>query len=213
MAAAVPKFEQWLSPDQVHELSRSLSDPPSFVSAREDAYDRFQRLQIEPNPLFRGYGYFTNVDLSELDPAAHGAHVPLPQPIPGSIRVVLDSAGTHVHLPHELKSAGVSVRTLSDVWGGPAPDVERFLRGAEEPVDRLSALATALLNRGYHLEIPDGFTEPMRVQDLTVLSVPHEALSVRRFDPGGREDPAAVHGGGLHDPGRSTGSATIRFEH
>jgi Fe-S cluster assembly protein SufD len=180
MAVAVPRFDQWLSSEQVHELSRSLSDPPSFVAAREDAYDRFQRLQIEPNPLFRGYGYFTNVDLSELDPTARGAHVLLPPPIPGSIRVVQDAAGTHIHVPPELRESGIRVRTLSDIWGGPAPDIERFLRGAEEPVDRLSALASALLNRGYHLEIPDGFTEPVRVQDLTVLSTPHEAVSVRR---------------------------------
>jgi Fe-S cluster assembly scaffold protein SufB len=180
MAAAVPRFEEWLSPVQVRELSQSLSDPRAFVAAREDAYERFQHLPIEPNPLFRGYGYFTKVDLSELDPLTPGAPVPLPPPIPSTVRVVQDAAGTHIHLPPELGSAGVSVRALSEVWGGPADDVGQFLRGAEEPVDRLSALATALLNRGYRLEIPDGYTEPVRVQDITVLSTPHQALSVRR---------------------------------
>lgn len=180
MAAAVPQFDRWLSAHQVHDLSNSLSDPAEFVAAREDAYDRFQRLQIEPNPLFRGYGYFTNVDLSAIDPQARGTPVPLPPEIPGSIRVVQDAGGTHVKVPPELASAGVTVRTLSDIWGGSKEGVDQFLRGAEEPVDRLSALATALLNRGYHLEIPDGYSEPVRVQDITVLSVPHEALSVRR---------------------------------
>jgi len=180
MAVATPRFDEWLSESQVRDLSQSLSDPGSFHRQREDAYERFRQLPIEPNPLFRGYGYFTNVDLSLLDPTARGAPVPLPPPIPGSIRVVLDAAGTHVHLPPELRAAGVRVRTLSDVWGGPPDEVARFLRGAEEPVDKLSALATALLNRGYHLEIPDNLPAPLRVQDLTILSSPHEAISVRR---------------------------------
>ncbi|MGI0128597.1 MAG: SufD family Fe-S cluster assembly protein [Thermoplasmata archaeon] len=180
MAAAVPRFEQWLSREQVQELSRSLSDPASFVAAREDAYERFQRLQIEPNPLFRGYGYFTNVNLAELDPAFRGEAVPMPPPIPDSIRVVHDADGTHALVPPALVAGGVIVRTLPEVWAGPTEGVTQFLRGAEEPVDRLSALGTALINRGYHLEIPDGFRAPIRVQDLTVLSVPHQAISVRR---------------------------------
>ncbi|MGA8542104.1 MAG: SufD family Fe-S cluster assembly protein [Thermoplasmata archaeon] len=180
MAVAAPRFEQWLSPDQVHELSRTLRDPPSYVEARMDSYDRFQHLQIEPNPLFRGYGYFTNVDLSALDPTTPGSPASLPEPIPGSVRVVQDAAGTHVHLPPELREAGVKVRTLSDVWGGPIPDLEQFLRGSEEPTDKLSALASALLNRGYHLEVPEGLSAPLRVQDITILSAPHQATSVRR---------------------------------
>jgi Fe-S cluster assembly scaffold protein SufB len=180
MAAVVPHFDEWLSSEQVHELSRTLSDPPSFVRAREDAYDRFQRLPIEPNPLYRGYGYFSNVDLSELTPTATGVAVALPPPLPGAVRVVHDAGGTHVDLPEELKTAGITIQTLTEIWNSPGERVDRFLRGAEEPVDRLSALATALLNRGYHLEIPDGFSSPVRVQDITVLSVAHEALSVRR---------------------------------
>jgi Fe-S cluster assembly scaffold protein SufB len=180
MAVAAPRFDSWLSADQVRDLSRALSDPTPYASAREDAYQRFQRLPIEPNPLFRGYGYFTNVDLAGLAPDARGAAVPLPDPIPGAVRIVQDAAGTHVHLPPELRSAGVRVRTLSDIWGGPEPELERFLRGAEEPPDKLSALSSALLNRGYHLEVPDRLPAPVRVQDLTILSTPHEALSVRR---------------------------------
>ncbi|MGB7124324.1 MAG: SufD family Fe-S cluster assembly protein [Thermoplasmata archaeon] len=180
MAAAVPHFDEWLSSEQVHALSRALHDPPSFVRAREDAHDRFQRLPIEPNPLYRGYGYFSNVDLSRLDPSARGAPVSLPRPLADAVRVVHDAGGTHVHLPDELRSAGVTVRTLAEIWTGPADGVDPFLRGAEEPVDRLSALATALLNRGYRIEIPDGYTAPVRVQDIAVLSTANEALSVRR---------------------------------
>ncbi|MGC2359551.1 MAG: SufD family Fe-S cluster assembly protein [Thermoplasmata archaeon] len=179
-AAAAPRFDQWISPEQVRELSQAQSDPPAFRQVREDAFDRFQRLPIEPNPLYRGYGYFSNVDLSQLEPSASGSAVPTPAPLPGAIRIVQDAGGTHVHLPSELRDAGFSVRTLSEIWSGPADGVGAFLRGAEEPVDRLSALATTLLNRGYRLEIPDGYPSPVRVQDITVLSVPHQALSVRR---------------------------------
>jgi Fe-S cluster assembly scaffold protein SufB len=180
MAVAAPRFDQWLSFEQLRDLSRTLADPPAYVAARDDAYDRFQRLPIEPNPLFRGYGYFTNVDLSGLDPTTHGAPQALPSPIPGSVRIVQDVAGTHVHLPPELREAGVKVRTLADIWGGPAPELERFQRGSDEPVDKLSALANALLNRGYHLEVPERLPSPLRVQDITILSSPHQALSVRR---------------------------------
>jgi Fe-S cluster assembly scaffold protein SufB len=180
MAVAVPRFDEWLSREQVRELSRTLSDPAPFATIRDDAYDRFLRFPIEPNPLYRGYGYFTNVDLAGLRSTAGGAPVALPEPIPGSIRIVQDAAGTHIHLPQELRAAGVKVRTLSDIWGGGKEELDRFLRGSEEPVDKLSALSSALLNRGYHLEIPDRFPTPLRVQDLTVLSTPREAISVRR---------------------------------
>ena len=180
MAAAAPRFDEWLSTEQVHDLSRSLSDPRSFADERREAHERFQRLPIEPNPLFRGYGYFSNVDLSALEPEATGAAVSLPPAIPGAIRVVQDVSGTRVLVPPELRSAGIELRTLAEVWSGPEAGVAQFLRGAEEPSDKLSALATALLNRGYRLEIPDGYTEPVRVQELSVLSTPHEAISVRR---------------------------------
>jgi len=180
MAAAVARPDQWLSTEQVRDLSKSLDDPQPFVAARDDAFERFQNLPIEPNPLFRGYGYFSNVDLTGVDARTHGAAVPLPAPIPGAIRIVQDASGTRVDLPPTLRSAGVTVRTLSEIWAGPAPELSQFLRGAGEPADKLSALSTTLLNRGYRLEIPEGLTDPVRVQDLTVLSAAHEALSVRR---------------------------------
>ncbi|MGI0072100.1 MAG: SufD family Fe-S cluster assembly protein [Thermoplasmata archaeon] len=180
MAVAVPRFEQWLSAEQVDGLSRALSDPEPFAVARRDAYARFLRFPIEPNPLFRGYGYFTNVDLSGLDAQPHAPAVALPPPIAGSIRVVQDGAGSHIQVPEELRAAGIQVRDLSEVWKGSKDEVDRFFRGAEEPTDKLTALSTALTNRGYRVEIPDGFSEPVRVQDITVLSTPHEAISLRR---------------------------------
>ena len=180
MAASAPKFEEWLSLEKVRGLSKSLEDPASFAPEREDAHERFLHLPLEPNPLYRGYGYFTNVQLDGIEPAARGASVPRPRPLPGAVQVVHDAAGTTVHVPAELAEAGVRALTLAEVWRGPDEGVRRFLRGGEEPTDRLSALAVAALNRGYALHLPDHLAVPVRVQDLTVLSTPHEALSVRR---------------------------------
>ena len=180
MASAVPRFEDWLASEQVVRLSRELHDPPEFAQQRAEAFERFRELPIEPNPLYRGYGYFTNVDLAGIDPSRVGSSVPLPAPLEGAIRVVHDVSGTRVEVPEELRSAGVRALPLNEIWRGGESQVAPFLRGSEEPVDRLSALATALLNRGYRLEIPDRFPTPIRLQELCVLSTPGEALSVRR---------------------------------
>ena len=180
MASAVPRFDQWVSPDQVRHLSETVADPAGFAKERADSYERFLRLPIEPNPLFRGYGYFSNVDLSGIEPELRTAAVSLPPAIPGAVRVVHDGSGTRIDLPSDLRSRGVQVRSLEEIWSGAPEGVARFLRGAEEPTDKLAALATTLLNRGYSLEVPDGLVDPIRVQELTVLSAPHEAISVRR---------------------------------
>ncbi|MGA7922554.1 MAG: SufD family Fe-S cluster assembly protein, partial [Thermoplasmata archaeon] len=58
------------------------------------------------------------------------------------------------------------------------------------PLDRLTALAIATWNRGYDLTIPPRCSAPIRVQDLTILSQPHEALSVRRTIDVGAESQA-----------------------
>jgi Fe-S cluster assembly scaffold protein SufB len=180
MAAAAPKFEEWLRLEKVHALSKSLEDPAYFAAARADAHERFLHLPLEPNPLYRGYGYFTNVQLDGIDPVARGAPVSRPRPLPGALQIVHDASGTTIHVPAALADAGVRVLSLPDVWRGPDEGVRRFLRGGEEPTDRLSALAVASLNRGYALHLPDHLATPVRVQDLSVLSTPHEALSVRR---------------------------------
>ncbi|HEY1197366.1 MAG TPA: SufD family Fe-S cluster assembly protein [Thermoplasmata archaeon] len=180
MASAVPRFEEWLSSEQVGQLSSEFGDPEEFARRRVGAYDRFRHLEIEPNPLYRGYGYFTNVDLAGIEPGAKGPAVGLPPQLEGSIRIVHDLFGTRIELPEDLRKAGVRAIPLSEIWGSGKTEVEAFLRGTEEPADRLSALATALLNRGYRLEIPDHFPQPVRVQELCLLSRPKEALSVRR---------------------------------
>ncbi|MGP8071706.1 MAG: SufD family Fe-S cluster assembly protein [Thermoplasmata archaeon] len=180
MAASASRYEEWLPLDRVKELGASLSDPPAFREMREDAHSRFLSLPIEPNPLYRGYGYFTGVDLTGVDPEANGSSIPLPPALPDALRIVHDASGTRVDLPGLLRDAGVSVRTLAEVWAEGDAAAHLFLRGSEEPIDRLSALATATLNRGYRLEIPDGCRVPVRVQEIIALSVPHEALSIRR---------------------------------
>ncbi len=180
MAASAPRFEEWLSLDRVHDLSRSLADPTPVAAGRDDAFDRFRRLPIEPNPLYRGYGYFTGVDLAGVDPLVRGPAVPLPPALEGAIRAVHDAAGTRLSLPDSLRDLGVRLLPLERVWSSDPDLVAQFQRGLEEPTDRLSALAVALLNRGYRLELPDGMRTPVRVQEFSVLSAPHESLSVRR---------------------------------
>lgn len=180
MATSITKMEEWLRSDQVGRLSSDLGDPVEFARQRADSFERFRRLPIEPNPLYRGYGYFTNVDLAGIDPDATGPPVGLPFPLEGAVRIVHDVSGTRIEVPEELRNAGVRALSMSEIWGSGKPEVDAFLRGTEEPTDRLSALATTLLNRGYRLEIPDHFPRPVRVQELCVLSVPKQALSVRR---------------------------------
>ncbi len=179
-SSAVVKPSEWVSADQIRSLSDALQDSQVRRQRRRDAYDRFLSLPIEPNPLYRGYGYFTNVDLTGIDAAARGARLLLPPAAPGVARIVHDAAGTHAEVPAHLVSAGVQVQV--------AVESERTRRAPsvpddavpDGPADRLSALSEALENRGYSLEIPDGVRAPVRVQDLTILSTPHEALSIHR---------------------------------
>jgi Fe-S cluster assembly scaffold protein SufB len=180
MASAVPQYAQWLARDQVQGLSKDLRDPTSVAESRVESYDRFLELPIEPNPLYRGYGYFTGVDLSGLDSRAAGPPVDLPPRLDRAVRVIHDASGTRFEVPPSLATSGIAIRSLADVWKGGESTLSKFLRGSETPTDRLSALAVALVNRGYRLEIPDGYREPVRVQEFAILSRPHEALSVRR---------------------------------
>ncbi len=180
MAVQIREHEAWLASDRVDALSRALSDPPEFSRRRQDDYERFLELPLEPNPLYRKYGYFSNVNLTGLDPLASGSAVSLPPALPGSIRVVHDASGTRAEIPEEIVRGGVRFWSLGELWRAGNGARAAFLRGTEEPTDRLSALATATLNRGYRLEVPDGFRDPLRVQDLTILSEARQALSVRR---------------------------------
>ncbi|MGA8537253.1 MAG: hypothetical protein WB789_07680, partial [Thermoplasmata archaeon] len=115
MVTSAARYEEWLSLDRVRSLSKTLSDPPALRAAREDAHERFLKLPIEPNPLYRGYGYFTGVNLTGIDPELRGAPVPLPPPLPGTLRVVHDVAGTHVEVPEQLRGRGIRLTTLDQL--------------------------------------------------------------------------------------------------
>ncbi len=180
MAAAVSRLHDWLTVDQVRDLSRSLADPEPVRVQRLDSFERFRELPIEPNPLYRGYGYFTGVDLTGLDAQAQGPRVDRPPALEGVVRIVHDAAGTTIDVPPATAAGGVRIVPLADVWAAGGGTLSTFLRGSEAPSDRLNALASVLVNRGYRLEIPDGFTHPVRVQEFSILSRPHEAMSIRR---------------------------------
>jgi Fe-S cluster assembly scaffold protein SufB len=180
MASSVVPHGEWLSLDDVRRLSSTLGDPAPVAARRTNAFDRFQHLPLEPNPLYRGYGYFSNVDLTGVDANPRGSPVGLPAPLPETVRIVHDAAGTRADVPGSLRDAGVRVHTLSEIWRSDAKGLEELFHDAEEPTDRLTALATVLLNRGYFLGVPDDLAVPIRVQELTILSAPHEALSIRR---------------------------------
>lgn len=181
MAQALPRHEAWLSEETVRELGKELGDPSPVDRTRRNAYARFLKLPLEPNPLYRGYGYFSNVDLSGIEPAARGPTVDLPARTEGTVRLVHDVSGTRAFVPDELSSEGVKVRTLEEIWSQGEGAIADFLGKDEEPTDRLSALGSALVNRGYVLEVPDRYRTPVRVEDYSVLSRPHEALSVHRL--------------------------------
>jgi SUF system FeS cluster assembly, SufBD len=178
MATAVARPADWVPADHIRELSSALGESDARLHGRLEAYDRFRELPLEPNPLYRGYGYFTNVDLSGLDAVSRGPAVPVPAGPADAVRVVHDSAGTHVRVPAQLVQLGVRLVPLFDA-GGAGPAVAGA-SDAGEVTDRLSALSSALVNRGYALDVPARLADPVRVQDLTILSRPHEALSVQR---------------------------------
>lgn len=178
--ASASTQKPWLREEEVRGLSRTLSDPEAVAKQREEAFRLFLELPMEPNPLYRHYGYFSGVDLSGIDPAIRGSPVPLSPALPEAVRIVHDVTGTRIEVPEALSSIGVRVTSLTDSWRSGATPLSTFLRGSETPADRLSALSTALLNRGYRLEVPDGCPVQVRVQDITVFSQPHEAQSIRR---------------------------------
>ncbi len=180
MALTAPRYSEWLSAEQVHALSGALADPEVYRKARAESFERFRELPLEPNPLYRGYGYFAGVDLTGIEPELRGPPVELPPLLEGAVHLVQDVSGTRLDLPPALAAQGIKVTTLPELWRRGNGELPAFLRGVESIPDRLSALATTLLNRGYRLEIPDGFRDPVRVQELAILSRPHEALSVRR---------------------------------
>ena len=185
MALAPPRYEEWLSASAVQALSDQLGEPPELRSARASAFQAFQELPLEPDPLYRKYGYFAGVDLTGIDPQDRGDAVRPPAPQPATIQVLHDVTGTTVAIPDGLRALGVRAVLYPELLKG-GESSAAFLQGTEARSDRLTALALALLNRGYRLDIPDGLEPPVRVQDITVVSSPRAALSVRRSVRAGR---------------------------
>ncbi len=179
--AAASTAPRWIEESHLEGVRARLDDPRDLAERRLEALRRFRELPIEPDPLYRHYGYFQGVDLLGIDPAGVGPAIAAPRPADAhTILAMHDASGTRLTISPELASAGVTAHTLAEIWAGPAEARQRFLGADEPPPDRLSALSEAIVNRGYRIVVPDRWTEPVRVQDITVLSRPHEALSVRR---------------------------------
>ena len=180
MASQAPRYGDWLDAAQVDSLGHALGDPASLREIRSDSFRSFLELPLEPDPLYRKYGYFAGVDLTGLSAETSGGPVFHGAAPPATVLVIHDSAGSHAQVPPELSELGVHVLTYPEVLQREGVGVSAFLRGTDKPTDRLTALGVALLNRGYRLDLPDGLTQPVRLKDITILSREHEALSVRR---------------------------------
>ncbi len=179
MAAAAPRYEEWVSEATVDELSARFGEPPEVRADRREAFRGFTELPLEPDPLYRKYGYFSGVDLSGIEPLARGAPVRVPPTAPDTVQLLHDAAGTRATVPEGLTAKGVRVVPFPELLED-AGVTKAFLNGTEPRADRLTGLGLALLNRGYRLEVPDGLDVAVRVQDVTVLSDARAALSVRR---------------------------------
>ncbi|MCI4326984.1 MAG: SufD family Fe-S cluster assembly protein [Thermoplasmata archaeon] len=180
MAVAANRYEDWLSAQQVDRLSQDRGEPSSFTTRRREAFERFLELPLEPNPLYRKYGYFSGVDLTGLDLSVHGSPVEGVSAAPRTITVLHDVAGSRFDVPEELHRDGVRLDPIEQVARAGGEELAAFLGGDEPAADRLTAFAFATTNRGYRLTLPDRLAAPVRLRDITILSAPHEALSVRR---------------------------------
>ena len=183
MEGAAPAYARWFDEGQVAGLSKELGDPPEFAALRKSAFEAFLLLPVEPDPLYRQYAYFRGTDLTDASPVSGGPPVGLPSLPPHVIRVVHDGSGSRVEIPEEFRAAGVQVRTLPHILGAGDDAVSHFLEGIDlkgNRVDKFEALTAAFLNRGLEIDVPARCAVPVRVQDLTVFSRPHEVLAVRR---------------------------------
>ena len=195
MESAAPAYGRWFEEAQVSALSQELGDPASLAAVRRTAFEAFQRLPIEPDPLYRKYAYFRGADLSGVSPSSGGSPVGIPALAPNLIRIVHDGSGTRVEFPEALRSVGVTVRTLPELFHAGEEALTAFLRGVDfkgTRIDKFEALSTAFMNRGVDIVVPDRCPIPVRIQDLTVFSRPQQALSVRRHVRAGAESRVVV---------------------
>lgn len=178
-APAVPLYASWLDAQRLGTLGTALGDPPSIVAARRKALDAFTDLPVEPSAVYRGYSNVAGAQLSDLALDAKGGKVELPAADPATVRIVHDAAGTHLELPSALRDAGVRIRLLPEIWSE-AGDRADWTLAPIVADDKLTAFARAVTNRVVDLEVPARCPLPVRVQELSVLSAPHQALSIRR---------------------------------
>lgn len=179
MAAAAVTPAAWVTEETARALSDAVGDPPALARQRSEAAHALADLPLEPDPLYHKYGYFAGVDLSGVDPLTRGEPIAAPAADARSLTVIHDRAGSRAVVPPELREAGVTLELLRDVLADPASS-DGFFGAGEPPTDRLSALSTALMNRGYRLRIPDRCPLPVRVKETAVLSDDRQALSIRR---------------------------------
>lgn len=185
MAASAPSMARWIDADRLQGLGSLFNEPEPVRRAREAARQAFDALPLEPNPLYRGYSNIAGADLSELDFGTTGPSVERPLCPEATVRILHDASGTSVEIPDSLAHAGVTVRTFPELLADVGYGAERLIAPVLSE-DKLTAFARALVNRAVHLEIPDGCPVPVRVNDLTVLSHPHQTLSIRREIRAGR---------------------------
>ncbi|MCI4345727.1 MAG: SufD family Fe-S cluster assembly protein [Thermoplasmata archaeon] len=179
MASAIPQFDRWFEEAQVQGVADRMGDPPAVRSRRLAAFQAYHELPLEPNPLYRKYVYFGGVDLTGVGPDRSGLPVALPPTPENTLRVVHDASGTRIELPDPLRAAGVRAESAGDIWKNEGSTLA-FLGPIPTQPDKLGSLLRALQNRGVQIDIPDRCTLPVRIQDITVLSQPGEAISVHR---------------------------------
>ncbi len=178
-APPAPLYADWLDEARLGLVGDGLHDPAEVAVARRRALEAFRELPVEPSAVYRGYSNIAGAQLAELAPAATGAAVPTPLPDDATIRLVHDAAGSHLTVPSSLVDAGVEVRVLPDLWKENGTSAAWALAPAV-PDDKLTAFARALTNRVVDLTVPARCALPVRVQDVSVLSIPRQSLSVRR---------------------------------
>ena len=149
MAVAANRYEDWLSAQQVDRLSQDRGEPSSFTTRRREAFERFLELPLEPNPLYRKYGYLPGVDLTGLDLSVHGSPVAGVSAAPRTITVLHDVAGSRFDVPEELHRDGIRLDPIEQVARAGGEELAAFLGGDEPAADRLTAFAFATTNRGY----------------------------------------------------------------
>lgn len=178
MSSAAVSPSDWFQERHLREVASALGEPAPVTEERRAALAAYQRLPVELNPLYRQYAYFAGVDLSRANPVSSGGPVRTPARTPGTILLLHDASGTRSEVPDELRRQGVEVLTLPQLLRG--PKAEAFLRTGQTRAEKFVALNSALFNRGIYLDVPKGVSTPVRVQDVTVLSRPEEAVLVRR---------------------------------